>query len=77
MNFEKCPNCDPGKWKPIDPAQLRRELAGTYQKPDEAIDMILKYNGVANTATASYRRGVPVGPGKDWATCLPRHRQKP
>jgi hypothetical protein len=67
MFFQKCLNCEPGNWQPIDPHQLRLELAGTYQKPDETIDMILIHQATAKTATATYRRGVPQEPVKDWA----------
>jgi hypothetical protein len=65
--FEKCPNCTPGYWLPIEPKQLRLELSSAYPNTDETIDMILVHDGIAKTATATYRRGKPVEPVKDWA----------
>jgi len=67
MFFEKCLNCTPNEWQPIDPNQLRVELSGAYATPDETIDLILIHNAVAKTTTASYRRGKPTQPVKDWA----------
>ena len=67
MYFQKCLNCEPNNWQPIEPDRLRAELAGTYQHPDETIDLILIHQATAKTATATYRRGKPVDPVKDWA----------
>jgi len=67
MNFQKCLNCEPDNWQSIAPEQLRAELVGTYANPDEAIDLVLIYNATAKTSVATYRRGKPVEPVKDWA----------
>lgn len=72
MFFEKCLNCNPDNWQPIEPDQLRSELTSVYQNPDEVIDMILIHRAIAKTNTATYRRGKPQGPVIDWAKELSR-----
>ncbi len=64
MFFEKC--VDGVCWTPIEPEQLRKELAMAYQNPDEIIDLIMLQKAVAKTATAEYRKYVP-NEVKDWA----------
>ena len=69
MYFEKC--VDGVCWTQIAPEVLRAELKAAYNNPDEVIDLIMLQDAVAKTATAEYRKFVPIEV-VDWAKILPR-----
>ena len=60
MYFEKCLNCTPDEWQPIDTDTLQREMS------NDQIDMMIWFKAVIRTATAKYRRHIPEVI-KDWS----------
>lgn len=60
MIFEKCLNCNPGNWQPVNADTLRQETT-----PDER-HMMIFFLATVRTATAKYRRHIPEVV-KDWA----------